>query len=500
MGARSDWCRDFWQAMPISTMGFNFLTLSVVIPENLPISAIFSRLMAVLLLISINAFFVTAEFSIVSVRRSRISQLVSQGDLQAKTVQQLQRSLDRLLSTTQLGITLSSLALGWIGESTMALIVAFAITQLPISEVHSQAIAHTIAIPMAFFLVAYLQIVLGELFPKSVAMLYPERLARFLGPPSLTIARFFNPFIWILNQSTRFLLRLFKIQYSNQFSYSRLTPEELQLMIRTTAETPDLDAEERELLTNVFEFREVSAGEIMVPRTQIDAITVTASFRDLLETVATTGHSRYPVVGDSLDDIQGIVDLKHLWQLLARHRITLDAPIGPWVKPARFVPGYTPLHELLATMQHTGQKLAIVVDEFGGTAGLLTLTDLISEIIGEVYEPDDDEELLVQILEDQSYLIKAHTHLEEVNELLEVALPESEEYQTLGGFLIYQLQKIPREGDTLIYEGREWVVMSTDGPKLKDIRVRILPPMLEPEVADSSDQATSLFPPIPGDE
>ena len=498
--ARTVSCPPFLQAMAYSVVGFNFLIVSVVIPEDLPLSAIFSRLMAVLLLISINAFFVAAEFSIVSVRRSRISQLVSQGDLQAKTVQQLQRSLDRVLSTTQLGITLSSLALGWIGEGTMAIIVAFAITQLPISEFRSHAIAHAISIPLAFFLVAYLQIVLGELCPKSVAMLYPERLARFLGAPSLTIGRFFNPFIWILNQSTRFLLRLFNIQYSNPFSYSRLTPEELQLMIRTTAETPDLDAEERELLTNVFEFREVSAGEIMIPRTQIDGVIATASFRDLLETVATAGHSRYPVMGESLDDIQGIVDLKHLWQLLARHQITLDTPIRPWVKPTRFVPEYTPLYELLATMQRTGQKLVIVVDEFGGTAGLVTLTDLTSEIIGEVYEPENDEELLVQLLEDQSYLIKAHTHLEEVNELLEVKLPESDDYQTLGGFLIYQLQKIPREGDTLIYEGREWVVISTDGPRLKDILVRALPSLPGNEVADQPDEATYLFPQNPGGE
>jgi CBS domain containing-hemolysin-like protein len=470
-----------------------FPVLNVVIPDELPPAAILSRFMAVLLLISINAFFVAAEFSIVSVRRSRISHLVAQGDVQAKTVQHLQRSLDRLLSTTQLGITLSSLALGWIGEGTMAIIVAFAITQLPMSEFQRQTIAHAVAIPMAFFLVAYLQIVLGELCPKSVAMLYPERLARFLGPPSLTIARFFNPFIWILNQSTRLLLRLFNIQYSNQISYSRLTPEELQLLIRTTTETPGLDAEERELLTNVFEFRDVTAGEIMIPRTQIDGVNAEASFRDLLEAVATTGHSRYPVMGESLDDIQGVVDLKHLWQLLAKQQITLDAPIRSWVKPARFVPEYTPLHELLATMQRTGQKLVIVVDEFGGTAGLLTLTDLTSEIIGEMHEPEDDEDLLVQILDDQSYLIKAHTHLEEVNELLGLELPEAEDYQTLGGFLIYQLQKIPRDGDTLIYGGREWIVQSTDGPKLKDILVK--PITLPHELPPSPDSSTQLLSP-----
>ncbi|PSN75805.1 hypothetical protein C8B47_30630, partial [filamentous cyanobacterium CCP4] len=183
-------------------MGAFPYVLAVVIPEQLPVTAIASRLLAVLMLIGINAFFVAAEFSMVSVRRSRISQLVSEGDVQAKTVQQLQRSLDRLLSTTQLGITLSSLALGWVGEGTMAVTLAFWISQTPLSPAQSEALAHALAIPVAFFLVAYLQIVLGELCPKSVAMLYPEQVARFLGPPSLTIARLFNPFIWILNQST----------------------------------------------------------------------------------------------------------------------------------------------------------------------------------------------------------------------------------------------------------------------------------------------------------
>ncbi|HSM82994.1 MAG TPA: hemolysin family protein [Nodosilinea sp.] len=448
--------------------------LTVTIPEQLPLAAIASRLGAVLLLIGINAFFVAAEFSMVSVRRSRISQLVSQGDVQAKTVQQLQRSLDRLLSTTQLGITLSSLALGWIGESTMAVILAYWITQTPLTAAQSQALAHTLAIPLAFFLVAYLQIVLGELCPKSVAMLYPEQVARFLGPPSLTIARLFNPFIWILNQSTRLLLRLLNIQYSDQVTYSRLTPEELQLIIRTTAETPGLDAEERELLNNVFEFRDVTAGEIMVPRTQISAIPLSATFGELMAVVADSGHSRYPVMGDSLDDIQGTVDVKQFLQPLAQGQIDTDTALSPWVKPARFVPEYTPLHELLATMQRTGQELVIVVDEFGGTAGLLTLRDLTAEIIGDIHEPDNPEEQLIELLDDQSYRIKAHTDLEEVNDLLDLELPYADDYQTLGGFLIYQMQKIPPAGERLIFANREWVILSTDGPRLEDILVRRL--------------------------
>lgn len=284
------------------------------------------RLLSVFLLIAINAFFVTAEFSMVSVRRSRINQLVDAGDVQAKTVQDLQRSIDRLLSTTQLGITLSSLALGWIGENTMSGLVAGTIVHLPLPMAMKQVMAHSLSIPIAFFLVAYLQIVLGELCPKSVALLYSEQLARFLGSPSLAIARIFNPFIWILNQSTRWLLRLVGIRYTGQGWYHQVTPEELQLIIATSSESTGLQAEERELLNNVFEFGDVSAGEIMVPRTSISALPTTATFQMLLTEVVANGYSRYPVMEESLDDIRGIIDFKELAEPLSQGILTPQTP------------------------------------------------------------------------------------------------------------------------------------------------------------------------------
>jgi CBS domain containing-hemolysin-like protein len=447
-----------------------------VVASELTVTDVFTRLLAVLLLIGINAFFVTAEFSIVSVRRSRISQLVSQGDAPARMVQRLQRSLDRLLSTTQLGITLSSLALGWIGENTLAVILIDAFRRLPLSSAAVQGAAHSLAIPLAFFLIAYLQIVLGELCPKSVAILYPEQLARFLGPPSLTIARLFNPFIWILNQSTRWLLNLAGIKYSNQFGYSRLTPGELQLIISTTAESPGLAAGERELLNNVFAFGDVTAGEIMVPRRQINAISQALPLRQVLLAIAQSGHSRYPAIGESLDDIRGILDLRDLLQLLTQHQIDLDHPVQARVRPARFVPEDMPLHELLHIMQRSSQEMVIVVDEFGGTAGLVTLRDITAKIVGDVYEPEGDTDYLVKVRDDQSFLVQAQTNIETVNQLLPVNLPLGEDYQTVGGFLIYQLQKIPTEGDSLIYGGFEWRVISMQGPRLQDILARRVGP------------------------
>ncbi|NJP10653.1 MAG: HlyC/CorC family transporter [Leptolyngbyaceae cyanobacterium RU_5_1] len=449
-------------------------------PSPLTWSDVSLRLLSVLLLIAINGFFVTAEFSIVSVRRSRVNQLVGAGDVQAKMVQDLQRSIDRLLSTTQLGITLSSLALGWISESAMSGLVATWLNQLPLSPSLSQAISHSLALPITFLVIAYLQIVLGELCPKSVALLYSEELARFLGAPSLAIARFFNPFIWILNQSTRLLLRLVGIQYTGQGWYNQVTPEELQLIIATSSESTGLEAEERELLRNVFEFGDVSVGEVMIPRTNIDAIPWDAKLRTLLQEVAESGHSRYPVIGESLDDIRGIIHFKELAEPLARDAHILEQSIEAWICPARFVPEYMPLSELLPLMQRSRQPMVMVVDEFGGTAGLVTIEDVIAEILGDTVEPNSTEEPTIQILDARTSLVQAQMNLEEVNEMLNLELPLTDEYQTLAGFVLFQLQRIPEPGETLQYGGYEFTVTSAEGPRLHQIQIhRLANPELE---------------------
>jgi len=461
-----------------------------VIPEmSLGWADVTMRLLAVLLLIAINAFFVTAEFSIVSVRRSRINQLVSAGDVQAKTVQDLQRGLDRLLSTTQFGITLASLALGWIGESTMAVLMSALLVRLPLPPHTQQFLAHSLAVPAAFSLIAYLQIVLGELCPKSVALIYPEQLARFLGPPSVAIARLFHPFIWVLNQSTRWLLRLVGVRYTGQGWYHRVTPEELQLIISTTTESPGLEEEERELLSNVFAFAEVTAGEVMVPRTSLVAVSREATFQELLQEVAESGHSRYPVTRESLDDVVGLIAFKDLAEPLVAGTLQLDQPIQSWIRPAQFVSETMPLNELLDLMQRSGQPLVMVVDNFGGTAGLVTIQDVVAEIIGETHEPESPAEPNIRVLDDQTYLVQAQTDLEEVNDFLNLELPLSEEYQTLGGFVIYQLQKIPAVGESLTYETYEMTVESGEGPRLGHIRLRRLEPSMISEVTELIEAA-----------
>ncbi|HEY9909075.1 MAG TPA: hemolysin family protein [Thermosynechococcaceae cyanobacterium] len=434
-------------------------------------SEILLRLLAVLLLIAINAFFVTAEFSIVSVRRSRINQLADAGDIQARTVQDLQSSLDRLLSAMQIGITLSSLALGWIGETAMSVLLARGIRQLPLQN--AVTIAHSLAVPLTFLLLAYLQIVLGELCPKAVALRYSEQLARFLSVPSLAITRCFTPFIWILNQSTRLLLGRLGIRLQQGWQ-NQVTSEELQRMIAVSTESTGLEEEERQLLRNVFEFGSVAVGMVMIPRTSVTAIAEAATFRTLLEEVAQSGHSRYPVMGESLDDIRGVIHFRELADPLVQGVLTMDSSIAPWVRPARFVPETLLLSELLPLMQRSRQPMVIVVDEFGGTAGLATVQDLITEILGDPVESFPLEEPTVQILEDQSFLVQAQVALEEVNELLGLDLLQADDYQTLGGFLLFQFQKIPQPGEALAYQDWEFTIVSTEGPRLHQVRVQRL--------------------------
>ena len=422
-------------------------------------------------LIAINAFFVTAEFSIVSVRRSRISQLVRDGDIQAQTVQSLQRSIDRLLSTTQLGITLSSLALGWVGERTIAVLIFALIQDLSLPQYVSQTFANSLALPLAFIILAYLQIVLGELCPKSVALMYPEQLSRFFGPPSVVIAKIFRPFVTILNTSTRVLLKMVGVNYSGQGWYEQVTSEELQLIIATERESSDLQAAERQLLKNIFEFREDTAEEVMIPRTDIKFLTSSTTFGELLETVAETGYSAYPVIGSSLDDIRGVIYYKKLSKPLATGELTRDSVIAPWINEVSFIPESTSLNELLPSMQRSHDKMAVVIDEFGGTSGLITLHDLVAEIVGDAGEDLETRIEAIQKLDENTFLVSAQMNLEEVNEHLELNLPLADNYNTLGGFLLEQWQKIPSQEERLEYDDICFTITSADSNRLYQVLI-----------------------------
>jgi CBS domain containing-hemolysin-like protein len=420
------------------------------------------RLLLVAGLIAIDAFFVIAEFSILSVRRSRISQLVAAGDDRAKQVQDLQRRIDRLLSTTQVGISLSSLALGWIGERAIVQILAQYLENIPL--------AHSLAIPITFILLAYLQIVFGELIPKSIALIYAEQIARFLGAPSLAIARIFSPLIWVLDRSTRLCLRLVGIK-ERYDSRDRVTFKELQAIVSTERESSGLAIEQREVLTKVLEFADKIASDVMVPSTQIVTVPKTASCQTLLIKVATTGYSRYPVTDASLNKIVGIVSFKDFGTLLTQGRPAGQIPIAKWIKPVEFVAESTPVSVVLQQMQLSDAHMTIVVDEFGNTAGLITRQDAIEEMIGMKVTSERPTQL-IQKLADGTFLIQAQINLEDLNTQLKIALPLADDYQTLAGFLLNKLQHFPQIGETLEYGDWVLTIVSTVGPRIDRVRVR----------------------------
>ena len=421
------------------------------------------RLLLVVGLIAIDAFFVIAEFSILSVRRSRITQLVAAGDDRAKQVQDLQRGIERLLSTTQVGISLSSLALGWIGERAVAQVFAQQLESIPQ--------AHALAIPFTFVLLAYLQIVFGELIPKSIALIYAEQIARFLGAPSLAIARIFSPLIWVLDRSTKLCLRLFGIR-ARYDSRDRVTFKELQAIVATERESSGLGIEQREVLTKVLEFADTIATDVMVPSTQIVTVPQTASCQSVLIKVATTGYSRYPVTDTSVNKIVGVVSFKDFVTLLAQGKPAGQIPIAQWIQPVEYVTESTPVSVALQQMQQSDTHMTIVVDEFGNTAGLITRQDAIAEMIGMKVSSERPTQLF-QKLSDGTFLVQAQINLEDLNHQLNIDLPLSDDYQTLAGFLLNKLQHFPQPGESLDYGDWNLTVISTIGPRIDRVRVRM---------------------------
>jgi CBS domain containing-hemolysin-like protein len=439
-------------------------------------------------LIALNAFFVATEFAVVSVRRSRMGQLAHAGDTSARTVQKLQRRMTRILSTTQLGITLSSLALGWIGERTVGGLVRHGLSQFAIAHPTLESVAqrevliHSLSLPIAFLGVAYLQIVLGELCPKALALLYPEQSARFLAPFGWTIARVFAPIISLLELSTRLVLRLLGVQDSSIVGLGQITAKELQFIIETDSES-GLQARERQFLSNLFEFSTVSAGEVMVPRANLVTLSHKAVFADLLEVMTSSRHSIYPVVADSLDEVLGVIDFRALAEPLKQSALHLDTPITDWIQDVQFVPESIALHELLGLMQQAGQELAIVVDEYGGTAGLVTLMDLMEEVFDGAGPQTALSDPRFQLIDEQTYHIQAQVEVAEVNDYLDLDLPLSETYTTLGGFLIQLLQHVPQVGEHWQYQNLSLTVLSKEGNRLHLIQLSLLPLASVTEVA-----------------
>ena len=427
-------------------------------------------LLITLLLVLANAFFVAAEFAIVKVRASQIELLVQTGSRTAKMGQHLISHLDAYLSATQLGITLASLGLGWIGEPVVAKLI-IEIMHLVGVEADPE-LAHRIALPVAFILIAFLHIVFGELAPKSIAIQHSQSTTLAIAFPLWFFYLIFSPAIVALNWVSNQVLRLFGIRPASEAAHYH-SGEELRFLLEQGREGGTIEEEEHELIENVFEFGETTVREIMVPRTNIAAIEVTSSRSALVNLLVEGGYSRIPVYEDSLDNIIGVVHAKDLITLMEHRDLII---LRDLLRPAFFVPETKPIDDLLREFQRRKVHLAIVVDEFGSTAGLVTMEDVLEELVGEIQDEHDSENHDIEKVSDQTYIINAALSISDVNDHInEFELPEGNDYTSVGGFINKWLGRIPEVNEIFEYDTLRMTVLKTDNHHVAQVKIEKLP-------------------------
>ena len=419
------------------------------------------RLGAVFLLVLANGFFVAAEFSLVSVRRTRIAELVAHGDPGAKAVQEAMENPDRVIAATQLGITLASLALGWIGEPAVAHLVEPIVNLFP--PVVRAGVSHTISAALAFTFITFLHVVVGELAPKSIALQNPENTSLFVARPTLWTEKIFKPAIWVLNGAGNGLLRLVNIHPASGHQLVH-SVEELKMLVSASAESGVVEAEEREMLHAVFDFGSLVVRQVMIPRTEIIAVEADLPLDEIIGLVTESTYTKLPVYDDSLDQILGIVHVKDLLNaLIEPDRQNYTA--RNFVREALFVPETISVSALLREFRDKRQHIAIAMDEFGGTAGLVTLEDLLEQIVGEVSDPFDADNPDFQYLPDGSILVDGLTLIEEVNQQLKLNLQDPD-YDTIAGFALGKFGHIPRLNEITEGDGLRIRVAEMDGLRI----------------------------------
>jgi CBS domain containing-hemolysin-like protein len=434
------------------------------------IGSIALRLAAVLFLVAANAFFVAAEFALVASRRTRIDAWARRGDRKAMVVKKALLSLDRYISGTQLGITLASLGLGWIGEPALAGTIEYLFAGLPAPL--DTIMTHGVASGLAFAAITFLHIVLGELAPKALALLHPEQTSRWVAPPLILFTIATNPFIWVLNGTANALLRLFGARPQTELDRVH-SPEEIRMLVEQSRKTGGLGTGDARMLEGVFEFSEKNAREVMTPRTDIVALPAEASLAEAADRVAAAGRSRYPVTGESLDDVVGIVHAKDILRGLLSGS---EAPVQDIARPAFFVPGTREVEDVLADMKRQKVHLAIVLDEFGGTAGLVTMEDLLEEIVGPIYDEYDQTPVATPgaIADGPGTsgvpIFPGSTEIGDVNRLLRLHLDDAN-YTTIGGLLFGSLGRLPKVGDRVTLQGATFEILEMDGRRVGRVRV-----------------------------
>jgi CBS domain containing-hemolysin-like protein len=424
-------------------------------------------LLAVIILVLANAFFVAAEFALVGARRTRLDEMVRAGDRKARLARRAVQSLDRYISATQLGITLASLGLGWIGEPALAGLIQNGFSWLPGSL--ATIATHGVASAIAFIIITVLHIILGELVPKAISLLYPEVVSTWLAAPLMGFAWVMAGPIAVLNGTANRLLGLLRIDPPGE--HERLhSPEEIRMLVEQSTEGGSLGGQDARLLEGVFEFSEKTAQEVMTPRTQMAALDADLTVEAAADQVAITGRSRYPAYTDSLDEIIGVV---HAKDILGALRSRPGQTIRTILRPPLFVPGTREVEDVLADMMRLKTHLAIVLDEYGGTAGLVTMEDLLEEIVGPIYDEHDPQDRAGPT--DGAPRIDGSLPISEFNSQFDAALDDTD-YTTIGGYIFGQLGRLPRVGDRVTVGPWTFEVVEMEGRRVKTVRLHTSKP------------------------
>lgn len=431
------------------------------------------RLTGLVLLLAANGFFVAAEFALITIRGSRVQRMVEAGDTGARAVQRLRQQLDRLLSAVQLGVTLCALGLGWAIEPTVVELVE---PLLPLARINP-TLALTIHVSLAtfsFLLVTYLDIVLAEIVPKSLALHYTDRLAVAVALPMEAFIAFTSPFLGIISGSARAVLRLFgsDISIASERVHS---PEEIKLVVNASQQLGLLQPFQDEIIERVLDLQEVPVREIMTPRHEVICLPVSTSLSKALEFAGERPRSRIPVYERDLDHMVGLLYAKDLLRLFspAHFRPTLPMrSLRSVLRPLPVVPESKPVDQLLLEFQHGRSHLAAVVDEFGTFAGVVTIEDVLEQIVGSVQDEYDVAEPLAALNPDEPVDLDGMTSIRDLEAQYGIEFPRDDSYETLAGFLLTRLRRIPRGGEQVDLGEFRLTVLAMEGLRIALVRLQ----------------------------
>ncbi|ACV64259.1 protein of unknown function DUF21 [Desulfofarcimen acetoxidans DSM 771] len=417
-----------------------------------------------LFLVFLNGIFVAAEFSFVKVRPTRLAQLADEGNRKANIAQTIISNIDAYLSVCQLGITLASLGLGWLGEPVVAKIIEPVLGYL---GVFSSDVLHYISFVIAFSLVTLMHVVFGELVPKSLAIQRAEKIALYLATPMRIFYYLFYPGIIVFNGTANSILHIIGIQRTSEHEASH-SEKELQMLVSESYKSGHLDKDEWRLLQNVFEFEKRIAREILVPRPEVVFLDRRKTLQQNIEIARQSEHTRFPLCDGDNDNVVGLIHIKDLFKLKD------ETSINDVKRNIMMVPEGIPLDRLLKQFQQCRQQMALVVDEYGGTSGIVTMEDVLEKLVGEIHDEFDNEIPKIIPEKEGTFLVEGRLLLEEAKEMFHLPVTEDTEYDTIGGYVFGELGKRPKVGDIVELPNHRLEVTRIQGLRIQQIRLNIL--------------------------